>query len=59
MKSKEKSMWNPIGLCVLAFVFGFFMATTIGCSATNETKVHTGSKTFAGAVGVGIRAEGE
>ena len=46
-------------LCVLAFVLGLLMATTLGCSATNETKVHAGSKTYAGAVGIGIRAEGE
>ena len=46
-------------LCVLAFILGLLMATTLGCSATNETKVHSGSKTYAGAVGIGIRAEGE
>lgn len=46
-------------LCVLAFVLGFLMATNLGCSATNETKVHAGKKTYAGAVGIGIRAEGE
>ena len=46
-------------LCVLAFVLGLLMATTLGCSATNETKVHTGGKTYAGAVGIGIRAKGQ
>ena len=59
MGSNKKSIWNPIGLCVLAFVFGLFIATTLGCAATNETKMHVGQKTFSAATGVGVRMEGK
>ena len=53
MENSKKSA----ALCVLAFILGLFMSTMLGCATTNETKMHVGGKTYAGAVGVGMRME--
>jgi uncharacterized lipoprotein YehR (DUF1307 family) len=44
-------------LCVLALLAGLCVVSLTGCATTTEAKVHTGSKTYAGAVGVGVRME--
>ena len=53
MENRKKSL----GLCVFAFVLGLLVATLTGCATTTEAKVHAGNKTYAGAVGIGVRMD--